>query len=139
MRLPACLLGLGLHLKHSCVPPSGLLGACFVRLTAAGSPQCVVISWALTRGRAPLAQVGQVKHMVSVRQRPHLLTFLEHVARRFEVVVFTASQRVYAEQLLNVIDPRRAFIRHRVYRESCVFWEGNYLKDLTGESVVESL
>ena len=34
-------------------------------------------------------------------------------------------------QLLNVIDPRRALIRHRVYRESCVFWEGNYLKDLT--------
>ena len=49
-----------------------------------------------------------------------------------QVVVFTASQRVYAEQLLNVIDPRRALIRHRVYRESCVFWEGNYLKDLTG-------
>lgn len=46
--------------------------------------------------------------------------------------MFTASQRVYAEQLLNIVDPQRRLVRHRVYRESCVFWEGNYLKDLTG-------
>lgn len=127
-------------------------------------------------------------HTVSVRQRPHLHTFLERVAQLYEVgtparlpgrparwlagmgtglapvaapripvrfwgppaaavptgpparcgrpapqvVVFTASQRVYAEQLLNIVDPQRRLVRHRVYRESCVFWEGNYLKDLTG-------
>jgi CTD small phosphatase-like protein 2 len=47
------------------------------------------------------------------------------------VVVFTASQRVYAEQLLDIVDPERRLVRHRVFRESCVFWEGNYLKDLT--------
>jgi hypothetical protein len=73
-----------------------------------------------------------MRHMVGVRQRPHLHTFLERVARLYEVVVFTASQRVYAEQLLNVVDPGRRLVRHRVYRESCVLWEGNYLKDLTG-------
>lgn len=49
-----------------------------------------------------------------------------------QVVVFTASQRVYAEQLLDIVDPERRLVRHRVFRESCVFWEGNYLKDLTG-------
>jgi CTD small phosphatase-like protein 2 len=76
-------------------------------------------------------EVGSMRHMVGVRQRPHLHTFLERVARLYEVVVFTASQRVYAEQLLNVVDPGRRLVRHRVYRESCVLWEGNYLKDLT--------
>lgn len=74
-----------------------------------------------------------MRHLVSVRQRPHLHTFLERVAELFEVVVFTASQRVYAEQLLNIVDPERRLVRHRVYRDSCVLWEGNYLKDLTGE------
>jgi CTD small phosphatase-like protein 2 len=75
--------------------------------------------------------VGPVRHSVAVRKRPHLHAFLERAAQLFEVVVFTASQRVYAEQLLDVIDPGRRLIRHRIYRESCVLWEGNYLKDLT--------
>eukprot|EP00884_Botryococcus_braunii_P006431 jgi/Botrbrau1/1578/Bobra.0185s0002.1 len=71
------------------------------------------------------------EHVVSVKQRPHLHTFLERVADLFEVVVFTASQKIYAEQLLNILDPERRLIRHRVFRDSCVLVDGNYLKDLT--------
>jgi Mg-chelatase subunit ChlI len=41
-----------------------------------------------------------------VKKRPHLHEFMARVAAVFEVVVFTASQKVYAEKLLNVIDPK---------------------------------
>lgn len=71
------------------------------------------------------------EYTVYVRRRPHLQMFMEKVAQLFEIIVFTASQSVYAEQLLNVLDPKRKLIRHRVFRDSCVFVEGNYLKDLT--------
>jgi len=76
-------------------------------------------------------QMGPARHMVAVRTRPHLHTFLNRVAELFEVVVFTASQQIYAEQLLDIIDPGQKRIKHRIYRDSCVLWEGNYLKDLT--------
>jgi CTD small phosphatase-like protein 2 len=71
-----------------------------------------------------------VDYEVYVRIRPHLEYFLKQVAQWFEVVVFTASQKVYADSLLNIIDPRNEYISHRVFRDSCVCVEGNYLKDL---------
>ncbi|WCJ27327.1 SCP1-like small phosphatase 4 [Euphorbia peplus] len=71
------------------------------------------------------------EHTVYVKQRPHLHTFLERVAEMFEVVIFTASQSIYAAQLLDILDPDQKLISRRVYRESCIFTDGSYTKDLT--------
>eukprot|EP00258_Populus_trichocarpa_P051195 XP_024467214.1 uncharacterized protein LOC18095283 isoform X1 [Populus trichocarpa] len=71
------------------------------------------------------------EHIVYVKQRPHLHTFLERVAEMFEVVIFTASQSIYAAQLLDILDPDRKLISQRLYRESCIFSDGSYTKDLT--------
>ncbi|CAI5466667.1 unnamed protein product [Closterium sp. Yama58-4] len=70
-------------------------------------------------------------HMVHVRKRPHVETFLQKVAELFEVVVFTASQGIYADKLLDIIDPKTELVQHRIFRESCVYIEGNYVKDLS--------
>lgn len=71
------------------------------------------------------------KHTVYVHCRPYLKEFMDKIASLFEIIIFTASQSIYAEQLLNVLDPKRKVFRHRVFRESCVFVDGNYLKDLS--------
>ncbi|KAL6567324.1 hypothetical protein OROGR_000992 [Orobanche gracilis] len=68
---------------------------------------------------------------VYVRQRPHLMRFLERVAAMFEIVVFTASQSIYAKRLLDILDPEGNVISRRAYRESCTISKRCYMKDLT--------
>lgn len=51
------------------------------------------------------------EYQVNVKKRPHMEYFLRHVSKMFEVVVFTASHRAYAEQLLNLLDPHRNLIK----------------------------
>lgn len=81
------------------------------------------------------------EYLVYVKLRPHLYTFLRAVKQWYEVIVFTASQRIYADKLLNILDASGDLIRHRVFRDSCVCVEGNYLKDLTvlGRSLQHTL
>ncbi|KAI3741512.1 hypothetical protein L1987_59186 [Smallanthus sonchifolius] len=75
--------------------------------------------------------VDSKEHTVYVKQRPYLKEFLERVSEMFKIVVFTASQSIYANQLLDILDPDGKIISRRAYRESCIFADGSYTKDLT--------
>jgi len=70
-----------------------------------------------------------VTYKVYALKRPGCDEFLSQLTRCFEVVVFTASLKVYADKLLTMLDPNHT-IKHRVFRESCAFVNGNYIKDL---------
>jgi RNA polymerase II subunit A small phosphatase-like protein len=67
---------------------------------------------------------------VSVRVRPGARQFLEDLAPLYELVVFTASVKAYADRVVDHIDPQGR-IRHRLYRDSCTEFGGSWVKDLS--------
>ncbi|MFS7974955.1 putative protein-serine/threonine phosphatase [Helianthus anomalus] len=50
------------------------------------------------------------EHTVYVKRRSYHKEFLERVSEMFQVVVFTASQSIYAKQLLGILDPNGKII-----------------------------
>jgi carboxy-terminal domain RNA polymerase II polypeptide A small phosphatase len=63
-------------------------------------------------------------------KRPGVDEFLVEMAKHYEIVIYTASLNKYADPLLDLLDPNKV-IRARLFRESCVYYEGNYVKDLS--------
>ncbi|KAJ3423407.1 nli interacting factor-like phosphatase family protein [Anaeramoeba flamelloides] len=68
---------------------------------------------------------------VYVQKRPYLDDFLLKCSEIFEIVVFTASLRSYAEPILDRLDPEHKLIEHRLYRDSCLVLFGSFIKDLS--------
>jgi len=70
---------------------------------------------------------------VYVKLRPYLLQFLKFASSLFEVVVFTASPTVYANRVLDRLDPHHELIDHRMFRHHCHHHhhhKAHYIKDL---------
>ncbi|XP_075789098.1 carboxy-terminal domain RNA polymerase II polypeptide A small phosphatase 1 isoform X1 [Pelodiscus sinensis] len=75
-------------------------------------------------------EIDGIMHQVYVLKRPHVDEFLRRMGELFECVLFTASLAKYADPVADLLDKWGAF-RARLFRESCVFHRGNYVKDLS--------
>ncbi|XP_059357990.1 CTD small phosphatase-like protein isoform X1 [Carassius carassius] len=75
-------------------------------------------------------EIDGTVHQVYVLKRPHVDEFLQKMGELFECVLFTASLAKYADPVADLLDQWGVF-RVRLFRESCVFHRGNYVKDLS--------
>jgi len=65
-----------------------------------------------------------------VIKRPHVDLFLKKVAEWFDLIIFTASMQQYADPLIDQLDTNK-LVKGRLFRESCLAKEGNFVKDLS--------
>lgn len=61
--------------------------------------------------------------------RPFAKNFLKKVSKNWEIIIFTAGLKDYADKILDELDPE-GYISRRLYRDSCMVVEGVYIKDL---------
>lgn len=102
-----------------------------------------LIDWELGRGDLPTlvlqpisnadfvvpVEIDGTVHQVYVLKRPNVDDFLKRMGELYECVLFTASLAKYADPVADLLDQWGVF-RARLFRESCVFYRGNYVKDL---------
>lgn len=62
--------------------------------------------------------------------RPGVNKFLQELSPLYDIVLFTASVKKYADWIVDHIDPHR-YISHRLYRRHTVFKDAMYIKDLS--------
>ncbi|GAM17803.1 hypothetical protein SAMD00019534_009780 [Acytostelium subglobosum LB1] len=65
-----------------------------------------------------------------VIKRPHVDYFIEKVSKWYDLVIFTASMKEYADPLLDQLDQSHV-LKKRLFRESCLEKDGNFVKDLS--------
>ena len=56
--------------------------------------------------------------------------FLEEISKIFDIGIFTASSKDYADAVINYLDPNNEFIKFRLYRNSCIRVNNISIKDL---------
>ena len=66
---------------------------------------------------------------IFVYKRPFLDIFLKEMNKLYNIYVFTASIELYAKPLLDKLD-KNNLIKKKFYRESCIFSEGKFIKNL---------
>ncbi|CAD8159653.1 unnamed protein product [Paramecium pentaurelia] len=71
----------------------------------------------------------QVQAKINVR--PNAIEILKKLSDDFELIVFTASNKIYAKSVIDYLDPNNDIFAHRLYRESCILTSGGiHVKDL---------
>ena len=76
-------------------------------------------------------EIENQKESIPLFLRPGLFEFLEYASKNFELVVYTASEKIYADAIIDYIEKNKKYFSMKLYRNSCIFIEpGLFIKDL---------
>lgn len=63
--------------------------------------------------------------------RPHCFEFLQQMSELYDIAIFTAAMKEYADGILNLIDKDKKYIKYRLYRQHTSINGMCFVKDLS--------
>lgn len=69
--------------------------------------------------------------MIPLNERPFLYDFLDFCIEEYDLVLYTASCKEYADPIIDHIEKERKYFKLRLYREHCISYSNFYIKDLS--------
>ena len=76
-------------------------------------------------------EAPQGSYLIGLNLRPYLSQVLAELEKSWELIVFTAAQKSYADTIIDYLDPSKRLISHRLYREHCLYVNSKPIKDLS--------
>lgn len=74
-------------------------------------------------------QDGELE-VFGVKIRPHVETFLKRMSKLYDLALYTASSKEYADKMAALLDPREEYFSTVLYREHCVKDKTRSIKSL---------
>ena len=62
--------------------------------------------------------------------RPGVIEFLTELSELYEIIIFTSSPKIYADNIIDKIDEKNNLISHRLYKSHVIFERGKSVKKL---------
>ena len=66
-----------------------------------------------------------------LRFRPGLDYFLNLVSKYYELIIFTAATKEYADPILDAIETNQLYFDYRLYRQHTIVYNNDFIKDLS--------
>ena len=65
---------------------------------------------------------------IGVWVRPFLTEFLNQMSKKFELILYTASGEIYANNIKKIIDPNNIYFTELLHRKNCVYYKAAHIK-----------
>lgn len=75
-------------------------------------------------------QVDDSSSAFNLLIRPYCKEFLEYAHKQFNVVLYTAGLKDYADQVISQIDPEDQYFAVKLYREDCICFNDFFIKNM---------
>ena len=73
---------------------------------------------------------NKIYKYINIKLRPYVKQILKDLSKFFEIIIFTASEKFYADPIIDILDPQNNIISKRYYRQNCIQKNNFFIKDL---------
>ena len=67
----------------------------------------------------------------TIKIRPYLYQFLDNIKKYYELVVFTAATKEYADPIINALETNKKYFDYRLYRIHTIIIDNDFVKDIS--------
>ena len=63
---------------------------------------------------------NEINNTIAINIRPHLKSSLDLIQKDYNIVIYSSSNRVYVDKILDFLDPEHNYFNYRLYQEHCL-------------------